>query len=90
MHAACGGDHRSAAYRDKFRTLRFNLGKNPALARRLLAGRRAGSRSHAPLSAERFVRMSPEELASREKQRELAEARDACVSLFTRCLGFKY
>jgi transcription elongation factor S-II len=78
MHAIAGGDHRSQLYRDKFRTLRFNLGKNPALSQRLLAGVGVpqGAVDGEPLKAEQLVQMTPEELASKEKQRELAEARE--------------
>ncbi|PSN75573.1 hypothetical protein BS50DRAFT_43303 [Corynespora cassiicola Philippines] len=60
-----GGD---SAYSQHMRSIMFNLKKNVALVDRLLSG---------SLTPTEFATMSPEEMASEEKQREYAAMREA-------------
>ncbi|KAI9792493.1 MAG: hypothetical protein M1833_001072 [Piccolia ochrophora] len=62
-HSDKAGDP-APAYRDRFRTMTFNLKKNPALGDRLI---------HDSLSPDDFSTMSTDEMASKELQERTAE-----------------
>ncbi|ORY17449.1 hypothetical protein BCR34DRAFT_38673 [Clohesyomyces aquaticus] len=58
----------SSTYIDKFRSILFNIKQNKSLVDRLLSG---------SLSPEEFASMTPEAMASEEKQQEFAAIREA-------------